>query len=312
MYRILLVDDEQNVLKALKRELEDRYEIETFSNPAEALRRCGEVDFDLVISDYQMPEMNGIEFLKQFGKLQPDASRLILSGQADSGVLTNAINETHIYRFIDKPWDRAELAGTLAQALNYRKALLENRRLTKPERESTKLVNNTLVPDRRYQILILDDEPNILNAEARDLTSHSTFQDLQMVLLHEANPNLPKNHMDFRFDVYTTTSPSQALGYAARIPVDVVIVDYLMPEMNGIEFLKIFRELQPEASRIMLSGYTDKHIMTEAINRLEIFSFISKPWRDYELRSAVTQAIMFQNLLQENRKLKQDSDTQPK
>ena len=84
MYRILLVDDEQNVLNALKRELKEVYEIETFTNPAEALRRCGEVNFDLVISDYQMPEMNGIEFLKQFGKLQPDASRLILSGQADS------------------------------------------------------------------------------------------------------------------------------------------------------------------------------------------------------------------------------------
>jgi DNA-binding NtrC family response regulator len=311
MYRILLVDDEQNVLNALKRELADVYEIETFSNPAEALRRCSEVNFDLVISDYQMPGMNGIEFLKQFGKLQPDASRLILSGQADSGVLANAINETHIYRFIDKPWDRAELAGTLAQALNYRKALLENRQLTQqPERESATRVNNTLVPDRRYQILIVDDEPNILNAEARDLTSRSPFQDLQMVLLHEADPKLPKKHMDFRFEVYTTTSPSQALGYAALAPVDVIIVDYMMPEMNGIELLKIFRELQPDASRIMLSGHTDKHILTEAINRLEIFSFISKPWRDYELRSAVTQAIIFKNLLLENRKLKQDSDTQ--
>lgn len=313
MYRILLVDDEQNVLNALKRELKDVYEIETYTNPAEALRRCGEVSFDLVISDYQMPEMNGIEFLKQFGKLQPDASRLILSGQADSGVLANAINETHIYRFIDKPWDGAALAGTLAQALNYRKALLENRQLTQqPERESATRVNNTLVlvPDRRYQILIVDDEPNILNAEARDLTSRSPFQDLQMVLLHEADPNFPKDRMDFRFEVYTTTSPSQALGYAALVPVDVVIVDYMMPDMNGIEFLKIFRELQPDASRIMLSGHTDKNILTEAINRLEIFSFISKPWRDYELRSAVTQAIIFKNLLLENRKLKKDSDTQ--
>ena len=307
MYRILLVDDEQNVLNALKRELEEVYEIEAFSNPADALRRCSEINFDLVVSDYQMPEMNGIDFLMQFGKLQPDASRLILSGQADSGVLANAINETHIYRFIDKPWDRAELASTLAQALNYRKALLENRQLTMPDRASTAPVNTTLIPDRRYQILIVDDEPNILNAEARDLTSHSAFQDLQMVLLREANPSFPKNHMDFCFEVYTTTSPSQALGYAARIPVDVVIVDYLMPDMNGIEFLQIFRELQPDASRIMLSGHTDKHILTEAINRLEIFSFISKPWRDYELRSAVTQAIIFKNLLSENRQLKKNS-----
>ena len=201
--------------------------------------------------------------------------------------------------------DKVAVDGALT---NYRKALLENRQLTQQSgKTSATLAYHSQGPDRRYQILILDDEPNILNAEARDLTSRSPFQDLQMVRLHEANPNFPKSNIDFRFEVYATTSPSQALGYAARVAVDVVIVDYMMPEMNGIEFLKIFRELRPDASRIMLSGHTDKHILTEAINHMEIFSFISKPWRNYELRSAVTQAIIYKNLILENRQHKEDS-----
>jgi len=80
-----------------------------------------------------------------------------------------------------------------------------------------------------------------------------------------------------------------------------VIVDYLMPEMNGMQFLTEFRKQQPDAVCIMLSGHTDKKILTEAINRLEIFNFISKPWREYELKSAVTQAIIYKNMMLENR-----------
>lgn len=308
MYRILLVDDEQNVLNALRRELEEEYEVEAFNNPAEALQRCHESQFDLVVADYQMPEMNGIQFLKQFGKLQPDATRLILSGHADISVLANAINETHIYRFINKPWDQAALAGTLAQALTYRKALLENRRLIEAFRTKKSLEHQVQAPERRYQILVVDDEPNVLSAVARDLTSRSTFQDLHMVLLHEADPEFSLSHSDFRFDVYTTTSPVQALEYAKQVACDVVISDYLMPEMNGVEFLDAFREKQPDAARIILSGHTDKQTLTEAINHLEIFSFISKPWREYELKSAVTQAIVYKNLLLDNRLLAQKSD----
>lgn len=303
MYRILLVDDEQNVLNALRRELEDEYEIEAFSKPAEALLRCHETPFDLVVADYQMPEINGIDFLAQFGKLQPDATRIILSGHADTSVLINAINQTHIYRFIDKPWGQAELAGILAQALAYRKVLLENRRLTASSMAKENPVQKMQEPERRYQILVVDDEPNILNAVARDLTSRSTFQDLHMALLHEANPSLPNCHIDFRFDVYTTTSPLEALEYSKRVACDVVVVDYSMPQMNGFEFLEAFRQQQPDASRIMLSGHTDKQTLTEAINHQEVFSFISKPWREYELKCAVTQAIIYKNLLLENQLL---------
>ena len=126
MNRILLVDDEQNVLNALRRELKNDYEIELFSSPVEALARSKEIAFDLVISDYQMPVLNGIQFLKQFGDIQPDAARLILSGQADIDALISAINETHIYRFVAKPWNREELQSCIAQALDFRNVILES------------------------------------------------------------------------------------------------------------------------------------------------------------------------------------------
>lgn len=138
MYRILLVDDEENVLNALRRLLtshpsytvdDHRIVVETFSQPAEALKRAEAQAFDAVISDYRMPEMNGVEFLRAFRRLQPNAARLILSGYADLSGLIGAINEAQIFRFIAKPWHEYDIQSSVAQALAHRNLLLENQRL---------------------------------------------------------------------------------------------------------------------------------------------------------------------------------------
>ncbi len=139
MYRIMLVDDEQNILNALRRlfassafhETEDeKYQVETFVSPRLALQRAGDgVKFDLVISDYRMPEMDGVAFLKAFRQIQPHAERLILSGYADLEALVGAINEAQIFRFIAKPWHDYELKSAVAQALAHRDLLRDNQRL---------------------------------------------------------------------------------------------------------------------------------------------------------------------------------------
>ena len=128
--RLLLVDDEPHILSALRRLfVADNYEVETCPDAASALARAGEAEFDLVISDYRMPEVDGVSFLTIFRTLQPDAMRLILSGYTDMDALFGAINDAWIYRFINKPWHDAELRATVRQALEHRNVLLENRRL---------------------------------------------------------------------------------------------------------------------------------------------------------------------------------------
>ncbi|MBI5753312.1 MAG: response regulator [Hydrogenophilales bacterium] len=135
MYRLLLVDDEENILRALRRTLSvndgsaHQFDVEIFSSPAAALHRADEVKFDLVLSDYRMPEMDGVQFLRQFRDKQPDAARLVLSGYADLDGLIGAINEAQIFRFIPKPWHDAELRVTLTQALSYHALQAENRLL---------------------------------------------------------------------------------------------------------------------------------------------------------------------------------------
>lgn len=139
MSRVLLVDDEESILNALKRLLRVApcafgnktytLEVEAFTSAKAALARAREEDFDLFISDYRMPEMDGIEFLKAAKEIRPDAARLILSGYADLNALIRAVNEVGIERFIGKPWNDYELLAAIAQALAHRELLLENRQL---------------------------------------------------------------------------------------------------------------------------------------------------------------------------------------
>ena len=139
MSRIMIVDDEESILKALRRVLRlapcvygnksFSLEVEAFSSPAEALERARHETFDLFISDFRMPEMDGIEFLKGAKALQPDAARLILSGYADLNALLRAVNEVGIERFIGKPWNDYDLMSAIGQALAHRELLLENREL---------------------------------------------------------------------------------------------------------------------------------------------------------------------------------------
>lgn len=307
---LLLVDDEANVLNALRRELQDDYSLEAFSSPHEALQRCRDTRFDLAIADYRMPEMDGVEFLRNFSKLQPDAMRLMLSGQADFDALVGTINEAHIYRFLNKPWDSAALMATLSEALTYRRRLLENRHLA----ENARLQHPWQPapnPDRLYQVLVVDDEPRVLNALSRELSARGGWSDLHMAMLYQTNPALPQAHRELRFNIHTTTSPMQALERAERVDSDVVIVDYLMPEMDGLRFFDAFREIQPDAVRILLSGHANTNTLEIAINHTEVYGYIGKPWSEYTLKNTVSRAVSYRDLLRENRRLAEQARLRP-
>ena len=108
---ILLVDDEEMVLTSIRSflALETSYRVAAFTSPVEALTYVQEHDVDLVISDYLMPEMDGISFLARVRELRPDVPRVILTGYADKENAIKAINEVGLYQYIEKPWDNEDL-----------------------------------------------------------------------------------------------------------------------------------------------------------------------------------------------------------
>lgn len=116
---ILLVDDEVRILESLQRELGmDFPDISTASSGAEALRMITEKPtYAVVMSDYRMPHMNGIEFLEQVRKISPNTVRLMLTGNAELQVAIQAVNEGQIFRFLTKPCSHELLVSSLETAI---------------------------------------------------------------------------------------------------------------------------------------------------------------------------------------------------
>jgi two-component system, probable response regulator PhcQ len=134
-------------------------------------------------------------------------------------------------------------------------------------------------------LLIVDDEPNVLNALRR------------MCMNQAALPAIPDAH------VTTFTSPHDAADHVRHHPVDLVISDYRMPEMDGATFLMMVKKLNPDAARIMLSAFADLDGIIRAINDAGIIRFVAKPWTESDLRTTIIQALQHRRLALENRSL---------
>ncbi|WP_164885203.1 EAL domain-containing protein [Rubrivivax rivuli] len=131
-HTVLLVDDEENILSALKRLLRrDGYHILTASSAAEGLQRLAETEVDVIVSDQRMPGMSGVEFLRRAKELYPHTVRMVLSGYTELQSIIDAVNEGAIYRFLTKPWDDQHLRAHVAEAVRHKDMVDENRRLAR-------------------------------------------------------------------------------------------------------------------------------------------------------------------------------------
>lgn len=162
MRRFLLLDDEINVLHALKRALRSCFSgkdlsVEIFTEPEQALLRSGEVAFDVVISDYRMPQMNGVEFLTMVKGLQPSAVRLILSASTEFETVMSAINRAEVFRFIPKPWQIEDIKKTLELALERRDQLVADQRLA----DELRVQRGQLTPQELEARRLEAEEPGI-------------------------------------------------------------------------------------------------------------------------------------------------------
>ena len=113
-----MVDDEPHVLKSFERALrKESYTLMTAQGGEEGLKLLEAREVSLVISDYNMPQMNGLEFLKRVKTLYPHILTIMLTGQAEMEIAVQAINEAGVYKFIQKPWEDADLKITILRAL---------------------------------------------------------------------------------------------------------------------------------------------------------------------------------------------------
>jgi response regulator RpfG family c-di-GMP phosphodiesterase len=126
-HRVLIVDDEEIVLIALRETLARAgYIVSTAPDPLPALEILQNQQFAVIISDQQMPSMTGLDFLTRAKQLQPDASRMLITAVLSLDTVIDAINRGEIYRFIIKPWLREELLVTVQNAVQRYELLTRN------------------------------------------------------------------------------------------------------------------------------------------------------------------------------------------
>lgn len=124
---ILIVDDEPMVTQSLESllRLESPWEVATFNRPADAVESLEARNYAAVVSDFLMPEIDGLELLAEAKRRQPQASRILLTGYADKQNAIRAINEVGLYQYLEKPWDNQDLLLVLRNAVERSELLRE-------------------------------------------------------------------------------------------------------------------------------------------------------------------------------------------
>jgi len=127
---ILILDDEPMIIDSIRDlvELETPYRIVTASSPVKALNLLAQTRVQVIITDFLMPEMNGIDFLVQAKSSIPDITAILITGYADKSNAIRAINEVGIYYYIEKPWDNDALLMIVKNAMERGNLLAEIRR----------------------------------------------------------------------------------------------------------------------------------------------------------------------------------------
>jgi response regulator RpfG family c-di-GMP phosphodiesterase len=127
---ILIIDDEEIVLLAISESLiPEGYQIVKTTSPFHALELLEKQEFAVIISDHHMPGMTGLEFFAAANRIQPNASRILITGVLTLKVVVDAINKGEIFRFIAKPWIREELLATVKNATHRYELISQNIRL---------------------------------------------------------------------------------------------------------------------------------------------------------------------------------------
>jgi diguanylate cyclase (GGDEF)-like protein/PAS domain S-box-containing protein len=131
-----------------------------------------------------------------------------------------------------------------------------------------------------HYLLLIDDEPGVLNALRRELRLEN-------------------------YRILIAANSVEALNLLATHPVDVVLTDLRLPDMSGVEFLRRIRTLYPEIIRMVLSGSTEVSNILKAVNEGVVYRFITKPWEADDLRSQLREAFAQRQLVQENQRMRQ-------
>lgn len=238
--RLLIVDDEERILTALKSRFRDRYHVFTTTESAKALDFLSRYPMHVIISDQRMPVMPGVELLRRSRGVSPHSVRILLTGYSDLAAIVGSINEGEVYRFVSKPWDNDQLQRIVAEAVTIALELGE-----------TKAVSVGLPARMEAGVLVIDREDEIFRV-TRELIGS------QCPVLYAADLD-------------------GALGLMQEHEIAVVVTDVEAEHEELTAMLKLLKQENPQILTIVVTKTSDAEMIVELINQAQLFRFLNKP-----------------------------------
>lgn len=234
---ILVLDDEEIIRHALRETLRiEHHEVTLASNADEALDILREKEFAVIISDQRMPEKTGLEFFEEAKKIQPDASRILITGVLTLKTVIDSINRGEIFRFIPKPWIREELLATISNAVQRYRLIRVNKKL----RDDTIQLNNRLSEanaELQAKIGELTEKTELLNKAniaLKENFNHSL--DLCGRIVTTYHPTLGK-------EIHTTTALCEKMSEVAELSPEKYRILITSAQLYNIGLLGISRDI---------------------------------------------------------------------
>lgn len=246
--RLLLVDDEERILRSLSMLFRGRYELMVTTDCGAALRAVASSRVDVVVSDQRMPQMRGAELLRQVRERSPQTMRILLTGYSELDAVVASVNEGEIFRFVTKPWDAAELSETVRQAAEIAGSLFAAP-LPAPARAAA---------DAPEAVLVIDDDAAV-------------YESVVGALAGLPDPAPPQ--------AIWARSIDEAFAALERHPIGVVVSELAVRGENLGSLLKPLKAQRPEIVTIVLTPFDDVSVFISLINQAQVYRLLPKPLR---------------------------------
>jgi len=237
---LLVVDDEERVLTALKALFRHSYHVFTTTDGNKALDFIARHQMHVIISDQRMPIMQGAELLRRSREISPRSVRILLTGYSDLAAIAGSINEGEVYRFISKPWDNQSLQAVVAEAATIALELAD-----------TKTTAVALPETMGAGVLVVDRDEEVFR--------------------------ITRELMGGLCPVVYAKDTDSALNMLKEYEIAVVMADVLSSQEQLTALLKLLKQEYPQILSIVITKAKDAEMLIDLINQAQIFRILHKP-----------------------------------
>jgi len=271
---LLLIDDEERILRSLSMLFRGQYQVQTTTDPHAALAMVEREQVHVVVSDQKMPVMRGADLLREVKERSPNTMRILLTGYSELDAIIASVNEGEIFRYVNKPWDAAELRTTVDQAAQIAISLFAAPAAEPAAAASRAVTAVEMVPASPAAaegILVIEDDPEV-------------FKAVQEIV----GPSQP---------VHWASSLEQAFEVLEHSAVGVIVSELVVRRESLTAALKLLKAQHPEVVTIVMTPFQDTGVLISLINQGQIYRLLPKPVRRGPLGMNIASALRHHRML---------------